>query len=88
MRALFINGNRSGYTPEQCGKTMTVNDLIERLEEIRDWNDGGDLPIYLYNDNDYTYGEITEHSMDIGKYEDGGDIEFEDGVFEDYDWKE
>ena len=54
MRALFINGNRSGYTPEQCGKTMTVNDLIERLEEIRDWNDGGD-------------------------------IEFEDGVFEDYD---
>lgn len=70
MRAVFIDGKRSGYTPEQCGQTMTVNDLIERLEEIRDWNDGGDLPIYLYNDNGYTYGEINGYTMNIGKYED------------------
>ena len=55
MRALFIDGKRSGYSPEQCGATMTVNELIERLEQIKEWNDCGDLPIYLYNDNGYTY---------------------------------
>ena len=47
MRALFIDGKRSGYAPEQCGETMTVNELIERLEQIKEWNDGGDLAIYL-----------------------------------------
>ena len=47
MRALFIDGTRSGYSPEQGGETMTVNELIERLEQIREWNDDGDLPIYL-----------------------------------------
>ena len=52
---------------------MTVNDLIERLEEIRDWNDGGDLPIYLYNDDGYTYGEISTYTINIGNYEDNRD---------------
>ena len=75
MRAVFIDGKRSGYTPEQCGQTATVNNLIERLEEIRDWNNGGDLPVYLYNDNGYTYGEINAYTINIGNYEDG-----EDGV--------
>lgn len=72
MRALFINGERSGYAPEQCGNTMTINELIERLEEIREWYDTGDLPVYLYNDNGYTYGEINEYTMNIGNYEDDG----------------
>lgn len=73
MRALFIDGQRSGYVPEQCEKTMTINELIERLEEIREWYNAGDLPVYLYNDNGYTYGEINEYTMNIGNYEDDGD---------------
>ena len=79
MRALFIDGKRSGYAPEQCGETMTVNELIERLEQIREWNDGGDLPIYLYNDKGYTYGEISEYTMNIGNYKnDGNSVIFEE----------
>ena len=79
MRALFIDGQRSGYAPEQCGETMTVNELIERLEQIREWNNGGDLPIYLYNDNGYTYGEINEYTINIDNYKnDGNGVIFEE----------
>lgn len=60
---LFIKGTRSGYKPEQCGETFTVNQLIEKLEELRDQEDAGDLPVYLCNDNGYTYGEINENTM-------------------------
>jgi hypothetical protein len=55
MVALFITGNRNGYSPEQCGKTMTVGDLMEYLAEFDE-----DSPIYLRNDGGYTYGSIKE----------------------------
>lgn len=58
MRKLFITGKRNGYTPDQCGNTMTVQELIELLEEY-----DGDLPVYLNNDNGYTYGSITEDDI-------------------------
>lgn len=44
---LFIEGRRNGYHPSQCGKTMTVGELIR----------------FLSNDNGYTYGNITEDSI-------------------------
>lgn len=78
MRALFIDGNRSGYAPEQCGRTVTVNELIERLEEIRESYDAGDLPVYLYNDNGYTYGDINECTMNIGDYQNDKGVVFEE----------
>ena len=55
MEKLFINGNRNGYTTKQCGHTLTVGELIGILEDY-----DGDMPIYLNNDNGYTYGSITE----------------------------
>lgn len=55
---LFIDGRRDGYTPGQCGRTMTVGELIEFLEQFDE-----DLPVYLNNDNGYTYGSITEDSF-------------------------
>ena len=58
MNALFIEGRRNGYDTEQCGKTMTVGELIEFLT----WYDE-DTPIYLENDNGYTYGSITKSSF-------------------------
>ena len=54
MNVLFINGKRNGYGVDQCGKTLTVRELIEELEEY-----DGDLPVYLNNDNGYTFGNIT-----------------------------
>ncbi len=69
-KMLFIKGTSSGYEPKQCGETFTVNQLIEKLEELRDYEDAGDLPVYLCNDNGYTYGEINEDTMNLKNYND------------------
>lgn len=63
MKELYIEGNRNGYSIEQCGRTLTVGELIEILEQF-DY----DRPVYLRNDNGYTYGSITE--MDVIPAED------------------
>lgn len=73
MKPLFIEGERNGYGPDQYGRTLTVGELIEILEEF----DYG-RPVFLRNDNGYTYGSITERDIntaeDLGyEEEDGGD---------------
>ena len=55
MEAIYIHGKRNGYAPEQCGRTLTAGELIEFLEQFDE-----STPIYLKNDNGYTYGSITE----------------------------
>lgn len=52
MKALFIDGKRNGYGIDQCGRTLTVGELIALLEEY-----DNDRPVYLRNDNGYTYRE-------------------------------
>lgn len=58
MEALFIEGKRNGYGPEQCGRTLTVGELIALLEEFDE-----DRPVYLRNDGGYTYGSITKQDV-------------------------
>ena len=65
MNALFIEGKRNSYGIDQCGKTLTVGELIELLSDYDE-----DTPVYLRNDNSYTYGSITER--DINTPEDLG----------------
>ena len=70
MKALYIEGRRNGYAPDQCGRTMTVGELIDFLGEFDE-----NLPIYLYNDRGYTYGNIDHRSFeeideDEDEYED------------------
>ena len=50
MNALYIEGRRSGYAPD--------GELIEILSDFDE-----DLPVYLRNDNGYTYGNITERTI-------------------------
>ena len=33
FKGLFIDGTRSGYAPDQCDETMTINQFIEKLED-------------------------------------------------------
>ena len=61
---LYIEGRRNGYSPEQCGRTMTVGDLIAYLEDFDE-----DTKVYISNDNGYTFGNITEDSFEES-YED------------------
>ena len=58
---------------------MTINQLIEKLEELRDYHSAGNCPVFLYNDNGYTYGHINENTMNIGRYTETNGVEFEDG---------
>lgn len=62
MKALFIEGNRNGYDIDQCGRTLTVGELIELLSEF-----DPDRPVYLRNDNGYTYGSITERDVNTAE---------------------
>ena len=64
MNALYIEGRRSGYSPDDCGKTLTVGELIEILSDFDE-----DLPVYLRNDNGYTYGSITERDIEDAEEE-------------------
>ena len=59
MNVLYMEGRRNGYGPDQCGKTMTVGEFISFLSEFDE-----DTPIFLKNDNGYTYGSITESSFE------------------------
>ena len=67
---LFIEGRREGYSTEQVGRTMTVRQLIDFLNNFDD-----DTRIYLNNDNGYTYGSITESSFEE-KFDDEEDEEY------------
>lgn len=65
MSKIFINGNRSGYSPEQCGRTLTAQQLIDILSGF-----DPDAPVYLKNDGGYTYGAITDWDIDEDTAED------------------
>ena len=55
MKALYINTNRLGYTPEQCPRTMTVGDLIDYLSEFDE-----DRRVFLRNDNGVMSEDLEE----------------------------
>lgn len=59
MEYIKIETNRTGYTPNQCGDTLTVSELISILEQYDD-----DMPVYLSNDDGYTYGNIGEWDIE------------------------
>lgn len=61
---LFIEGRRTGYSPEQCERTFTVKELIEWLDQFED-----DTEVYLKNDNGYTYGNIDDYSFELEEQE-------------------
>ena len=70
MRYLKIRGVRDGYTPSQCGHTMTVGELIRYLECFE-----SDMSIYLSNDKGHTYGSVTAYTVYPAYYDDEDDDE-------------
>ena len=65
---IIINAKRNGYGPDQCGRTMTVAELISMLNEYED-----DEKIYLSHDRGYTYGSITESDFEEAEEDDEND---------------
>lgn len=62
---IYLNTERTGYGPEQCGRTLTVGELIALLEEYDE-----DTPVFLKNDEGYTYGRVTEGAFELDYAED------------------
>lgn len=63
MRPIYIEGNRNGYSPEQCGRTLTVGELIEILESF-----DPERPVFLRNDRGYTYGSSARTACSTPRY--------------------
>lgn len=61
---LILNTIRGGYSPGQCGGTLTVGELIRELEDF-----DPDLEIYTGHDNQYTYGAIQAFDLDIVEFD-------------------
>lgn len=72
---LALNTNRSGYSPSQIGHTMTVKQMIQKLENYPE-----DMSVMFSNDNGYTYGEITKWDFDIIEDVEDDEDEDEDGL--------
>lgn len=65
-KALFIEGNRDCYHPEQReNSTITAKDLIAILQDFDE-----DAKVFIRNDNGYTYGTITYDDITDGIYND------------------
>lgn len=72
MEFVKLEGNRSGYTPEQCPDTLTVGALIEVLSQFDE-----DMPVYLKNDDGYARGgkgAATKSSGDAVQNEERSDM--------------
>ena len=64
-KCVFIDANRNGYGPDQCGETMTVKELCEYL--MNNFDDNAE--VFLMNDRGYTYGSINENDFHTGRYD-------------------
>ena len=61
---LKIETRHNGYSPDQCGETITVRELIGILKQYK-----GDMKVYFSNDNGYTYGSLEEDDIEQDSYE-------------------
>lgn len=88
---IYIDGRRDGYTTGQCGKTMTLAELLNHLYEIGtdygavefdedeyEFKDVEDTKVYIINDNGYTYGSVTSWSVYVPEDDDEDDEDEED----------
>lgn len=60
MEYIKIETTREGYDPEQCGRTLTVGELIDILSEFDE-----STSVYLSHDDGYTYGSIKDYNIEL-----------------------
>lgn len=72
MRFVGINGNRDCYHPDQM-ESCTVGEFISYLQNFDE-----DMPLYLVNDNGYTYGSLSESDIEEHYVTNDGDLDGEE----------
>ena len=70
MSYITLETKREGYSPDQCGSTMTVGELIQYLSQFDESS-----KIYFSNDNGYTYGSIKDYQIQEDYEEEDDDVE-------------
>lgn len=70
-KAIFIEGTRSGYGPEQITNTMTLRELIDHLEDLA-CEYGDNTQVFIQNDNGYTFGAVQYETITTGRYDEDG----------------
>ena len=62
MEYVTLKTNIQGYAPDQCGNTMTVQELIDQLSEFNP-----DAKVYFCEEGFHTtkYGSVNEWSLDL-----------------------
>lgn len=84
---VFINGRRSAYNPSQCRETVTVRELIDfLLEKVACGEYKPNEPVYLRNDDGYTYGEIDIDTMLHGVVDESGYEHFDSEGWDDCEY--
>lgn len=68
---ITLETKREGYSPDQCGNTMTVGELIQYLSQFDE-----DAKVFYSNDNGYTYGSIKDYQIQENYEEDEEDENF------------
>ena len=78
-RAIFFDGTRSGYAPDQIERqTMSIRSFIDLLERYAE-DYGDDTLVMLSNDNGYTYGHISDYTcLGIGSWNEDGEVNYEE----------
>lgn len=61
---VFLRGRWDGYTPDQCGETLTVDELIEELENYEE-----DMPVFINYVSDGIYGAISYEGIEEVEYD-------------------
>ena len=67
-KVLCFNGNRDGYTPDQCYPTCTVGELIDQLRNYDE-----NLLVFIDNDDGHTYGSIDIDTFEERVFNDDDD---------------
>ena len=70
MSYITLETKREGYSPDQCGSTMTVGELIQYLSQFDESS-----KIYFSNDNGYTYGSLKNYQIQVDYEEEDEDVE-------------
>lgn len=76
---LIINASRDGYSTSDIRSTITINDLIDYLEYLKNCEADGDTPVYLSFDGGYTYGAVRTREMEV-EYEQEEEEEEEEEI--------
>ena len=71
MKFIGIEGNRDCYSPDQRN-SCTVGEFIAYLSEYDE-----DMPLYLVNDNGYTYGSLDQYDISEHYINNDGELDGE-----------